>query len=96
MKISSSMNGLSSMKFLLNGLILTIMSLFPTLNPAQTATGETGEQYLDAEFLDFLSEWETETGEWVGPEQFADDSFEQLFDDQDNAATETEGVENVE
>jgi hypothetical protein len=33
------------------------------------------------EFLEFLSEWETELGDWVGPERFEDDSFDQLYED---------------
>ena len=96
MKISSSMNGLSNMKFPLNGLLLIIMSLLPLPNRAQTLSNESVEAYPSAEFLEFLSEWETDSGEWAGSEQFEDDSFEQLFEDNENTDTGIEGVENAE
>lgn len=96
MKISSSMNGLSSMKSPRNGLLLIMISLFPLHNSAQTLSGDTAESYPSAEFLEFLSEWETDSGEWAGPEQFEDDSFEQLFEDNENTDTQIEGAENAE
>ncbi len=96
MKISSSMNGLNSMKSPLNGLLLIMMSLLPLPNHAQTLTGDTAETYPSAEFLEFLSEWETDSGEWAGPEQFEDDSFEQLFEENENTDTQNEGAENAE
>jgi len=96
MKISSSMNGLSSMKSPLNGLLLIMMSLLPLPNRAQTLPGDTEDAYPSAEFLEFLSEWETDSGEWAGPEQFEDDSFEQLFEENENTDTGIEGVENAE
>lgn len=81
MKTSSSMNGLNSMKFHLNGLLLIIMGLFTTSNPAGTVQMQ---ESPSAEFLDFLSEWETDQGEWMGPALFEDDSFDQLFEDDEN------------
>jgi hypothetical protein len=80
MKTSSSMNGLNSMKFLHNGWVLIIMGLFPTVNPAGTVHTQ---ELPTAEFLEFLSEWETDQGEWVGPALFEDDSFDQLFEEAD-------------
>jgi hypothetical protein len=38
------------------------------------------------EFLEFLSEWETDQGEWEGPALFEDDSFDQLYEDNTNNA----------
>ena len=47
------------------------------------------------ELLQFLSEWETDEGLWYGPEQFADDSFDQLYEGADvvNDVTEDEYAE---
>jgi len=80
MKTSSSMNGLNSMKSLHSGLVLILMGLFPTANPAGTVPAE---ELPSAELLEFLSEWETDQGEWVGPALFEDDSFDQLFEEAD-------------
>ena len=93
MKTSSSMNGLSNMKFLLNGLILMITSLLPTLNLAGTTKLE---ELPSVELLEFLSEWETDQGEWAGPAQFEDDSFDQLFEDDENAEEENEDIDEAE
>lgn len=38
------------------------------------------------EFLEFLGQWETDEGEWIAPEELADDEFAQLLE----AAFETE------
>lgn len=38
------------------------------------------------EFLEFLGQWETDEGEWIAPEELADDAFAQLLE----AAFETE------
>jgi hypothetical protein len=75
------------MKYLPDGLIFIMLSLLPTTATTQTSSGDLGEDYPSAEFLEFLSEWETDSGEWVGPEQFEDD---------ENTDTEIEGVENAE
>lgn len=93
MKTSSSMNGLSSRKFLLNGLVLMIMNLLPTLNLAET--GKT-EELPSVELLEFLSEWETDQGEWAGPAQFEDDSFDQLFEDDENDEEDNEDIDEAE
>jgi len=44
------------------------------------------------ELLQFLSNWETDEGQWYGPEQFADDSFDQLYEGEGvvNDVTESE------
>ncbi len=34
------------------------------------------------EFLEFLGEWESGNGDWNPPDEFADDSFDQLYDDE--------------
>ena len=95
MKISSSMNGSSSMKFRLSGLILMTMSLLPTLNPAETGQKEV---VPSIEFLEFLSDWETDQGEWTGPAQFEDDSFDLLFEDDahDEDKEDIEGAKDAE
>lgn len=93
MKTSNSMSGLNRMKYRLNGLILIIMSLLPTLNPAETTTGQ---DLPTAEFLEFLTEWETDQGEWTGPALFEEDSFDQLFEDEENAEDDIEQVEDAE
>lgn len=93
MKTSSSMNGLNRMKSPLNGFVFILMSLLPTSSPA----GTTAEQELpSAEFLEFLAEWETDQGEWLGPAQFEDDSFDQLFEDEADAENNINEVENAE
>lgn len=53
--------------------------LFPVINLAESGQ----EEVPSLEFLEFLAEWETSEGEWAGPEQFEDDSFDQLYDDND-------------
>lgn len=102
MKISSSMNGLNSMKFLREVLVLVLMSLFPATNPAQTAPAD---PLPSVEFLEFLADWETDQGEWAGPEEFEDDSFDQLYVEEENAgqqeiardfARDSGGAENAE
>ena len=84
------MNGLISMKFPLNGLILMIISLLPTLNLAGTANLDV---LPSVELLEFLSEWETDQGEWAGPAQFEDDSFDQLFEEKVNDEEDKEDIE---
>lgn len=73
------MNGLSSMSYHLRGLTL-IMTLMATPGLAQTSAEDAAEP-LTMEFLEFLSEWETDLGDWVGPSSFEDDSFDQLYED---------------
>ena len=77
MRILISMNGLNFMSYLLRIWIITI-ALIPITSLAQTAENE---EDISIEFLEFLSEWETQLGDWVGPENFEDDSFDQLYED---------------
>ena len=77
MRILISMNGLNFMSYLLRIWIIFIV-LIPLTSLAQTAEDE---EELTIEFLEFLSEWETQLGDWVGPEDFEDDSFDQLYED---------------
>lgn len=84
------MNGLTSMKFPLNGLILMIISLLPTLNLAGTTNME---ELPSVELLEFLSEWETDQGEWAGPAQFEDDSFDQLFEENGNDDEDKQAID---
>ncbi len=70
-----------------------IICLLPTLNLAETAKRE---EIPSVELLEFLSEWETDQGEWAGPAQFEDDSFDQLFEDNRNAEEDKEDIEEVE
>ena len=86
MKTSNSTNGLSSMSYLLRGLVLT-MALIPVINPAGTRQDE---EIPSMELLEFLSEWETDQGEWEGPAQFEDDSFDQLYEDGSDEVEEDE------
>jgi hypothetical protein len=49
---------------------------------ATTGLAGTKEQdtTLTIEFLEFLADWETDQGDWVGPDSFIDDSFDQLYE----------------
>ena len=78
MKILISMNGLNYMSYLLRIWIIFI-AIISLTSQAQTA-GE--EEEVSIEFLEFISEWETSLGDWVGPENFEDDSFDQLYEDE--------------
>ena len=55
----------------------------PTLE-SQAASVQ--EEAPSIEFLEFLGQWETDEGEWIAPEELADDGFAQLLE----AAFETE------
>jgi hypothetical protein len=57
---------------------IILCALISFTSQAQTAEDE---EQISMEFLEFLSEWETELGDWVGPERFEDDSFDQLYED---------------
>lgn len=53
------------------------------------AGAESLEEALPSiEFLEFLGQWETEDGEWIAPEELANEEFAQLLE----AAFET-GIE---
>jgi len=61
-------------------------SLFSINNPADTVQNATVE-IPTLEFLEFLAEWETDQDEWAGPEQFEDNSFDQLYDSSNEITT---------
>ncbi len=87
MRILISMNGLNYMSYLLRIWIILI-ALISSTGQAQTAEDE---EEISIEFLEFLSEWETDFGDWVGPENFEDDSFDQLYEnDTEEDDNETE------
>ena len=95
MKTLSSMTGWSNRRFRLDWVTLMIMTLFPTLNMAETARNT--EEPPSVELLEFLSEWETNQGQWAGPAQFEDDSFDQLFEESDsNSVNNEENNEDIE
>jgi hypothetical protein len=57
--------------------------------PAPTSESQAArvqEEAPSIEFLEFLGQWETDEGEWIAPEELADDEFAQLLE----AAFETE------
>ena len=62
MRTSISMNGLSNMSYLLKVLFI-IMGLYSAICLAET---HNENDPVTMEFLEFLSEWETEQGDWVG------------------------------
>lgn len=64
------------MKFRPDHLLLTMLTLMATFDLPVTLAEE--EQLPSPELLDFLSEWETDEGEWADPELFEVDMFEQL------------------
>lgn len=70
------MTGWIRMKFRPDRLLLTLLTLIATFNLPVTVAGE--EELPSAELLDFLSEWETDDGEWVAIEWFEEDMFEQM------------------
>ena len=76
MRTWNSMNGLNSMSYLLKVLVI-VMVLFTTSGLADT---EEKNNTLTLEFLEFLADWETDQGEWAGPDSFVDDSFDQLYE----------------
>ncbi len=51
------------------------MLLLPFLNlSVHTASGQTESAAPpDAEFLEFLGEWQTDEGEWIDPEEMEDE-----------------------
>lgn len=81
------MNGLNSMKFPLDGLTLIMMGLLVTQYSSAT---EQKEQVPTAELLEFIADWETNQGEWVGPALFENDSFDQLFEEDRNNEQEND------
>ena len=54
------------------------MGLVSTVSFA--GSGKQDEMEISMEFLEFLSEWETEQGDWVGPDAFIDNSFDQFYE----------------
>lgn len=88
------MNGLSSMKFPLDGLSLFMMGLLVT--QVYSAT-EQNEQLPTEELLEFIADWETNQGEWVGPALFEDDSFDQIIEeDRNNEQDNDQTLEEIE
>lgn len=55
------------------------MILMPITSYSQPSVE--GREIPALELLEFLGEWETDWGVWEDPQQFTDDSFEQLLDD---------------
>jgi len=51
----------------------------PAPNPEPQAA-HVQEETPSIEFLEFLGEWETDEGEWIAPEDLADDEFAQLLE----------------
>ncbi len=86
MRISISMNGLNSMSCLAS-ITIIVMGLVSTASVV--GSGEQDEIEISMEFLEFLSEWETEQGIWLGPDGFIDDSFDQFYE-VDNEDTDDE------
>jgi hypothetical protein len=39
---------------------------------------------VSLEFLEFIADWETTQGDWMGPENFEEDSFDQLYEVDEN------------
>jgi hypothetical protein len=71
--------------------LVFMTTLIPVITLAETREVE---QVPSMELLEFLSEWETEQGEWEGPALFEDDSFEQLYESGgDEIEEEIEDVE---
>lgn len=66
------------------------MGLVSTVSFAGTEKQDEAE--VTMEFLEFLSEWETEQGSWIGPDGFIDDSFDQFYE-LDNEDTKDEAEE---
>jgi hypothetical protein len=71
-----SMNGLSNMSYLLNIIFILMILFIETVYSESHLENET----ISLEFLEFLADWETNQGDWVGPEKFEDDSFDQLYE----------------
>lgn len=76
MRTWNSMIGLNNMSYLPR-LLFLVMSIVSTMSFA--GSGKQEEVEISMEFLEFLSEWETDQGEWSGPDGFIDDSFDQFF-----------------
>jgi hypothetical protein len=49
----------------------------PTL---ESQAAQVQEEAPSIEFLEFLGQWETDEGEWIAPEELADDAFVQLLE----------------
>lgn len=52
------------------------------------AEEESGEDVPSIDLLLFLGEWETDNGAWIDPNEFEDDSFEQLIETSGEAKNE--------
>ena len=66
-----------------NSLLSPVIFLGLASTAAQAADNADAGQSEDVpslEFLEFLGQWETDEGEWVGPEVFADGDFVQLLE----------------
>jgi hypothetical protein len=64
------------------------MSVFiPSITPAGSSQEE---EVPTMELLEFLSQWETEHGEWEGPALFEDDTFDQIYEDDGDEVAEDE------
>ncbi len=89
MRTLISMNGSNSMSCLPRILII-VMGLVSTASFA--GSDKQDEMEVSMEFLEFLSEWETEQGDWVGPDGFIDNTFDQFYE-VENDDTEDEAQE---
>ncbi len=89
MRTLISMNGSNSMSCLPRILII-VMGLVSTASFA--GSDKQDEMEVSMEFLEFLSEWETEQGDWVGPDGFIDNTFDQFYE-VENEDTEDEAQE---
>jgi hypothetical protein len=53
----------------------------PTPAPSpEPQAADVQEETPSIEFLEFLGEWQTDEGEWIAPEELADDEFAQLLE----------------
>ena len=82
------MIGLNNMSYLPR-LLFLVISIVSTMSFAGSSKHD--EVEISMEFLEFLSECETDQGEWSGPDGFIDDSFDQFFIiEQENFENETD------
>lgn len=59
----------------------------PPASPGADLAPDSGTEGTPSiEFLEFLGQWETDEGEWIAPQDLADDEFAQLI----NTALDTE------
>jgi hypothetical protein len=84
MRIWNSMNGLNNTSYHLK-VFLILMGFYSATSPADT---EAGNDDISMEFLEFIADWETDQGNWVGPDGFIDDSFDQLYEVDDAKSDE--------